>query len=254
MKIFISCVVICCSTIGLSFGQLTGLFITPNTIDPAYPTTDDSNYVAVNLSVTSNNKLLVFLPGTGARTKNYLLFPNLAADLGYHCISLSYPNGYPTVASLCSGSTDTNCYHDIRQEVCYGTDVSSNITVDTLNSINTRLIKTLNYLDSIYPTQGWGIYLSGGNPVWSKIAVSGHSQGGGHALYLAKTRPCERMIMFAGADDYSNYYSQPANWIHYPSLTPVSKFFSFLNLNDDVWTYSKQFSVVQGIGMTLEWR
>ena len=222
----------------------------PNTIDSNYPITDDSNYVVFNPSVTSNHKLLLFLPGTGAKTKHYQLFPDLAANLGYHSVSIAYPNGFPTVAMLCANNSDTNCYYHIRQEVCYGTDVSPDVSVDTLNSIVTRLTKTLEYLIITYPSQGWDQFMNNGNLVWDKIAVSGHSQGGGHALYLAKTQSCERMIMFSGADDYSDFYSHPANWIYYSSITPIHKFFSFLHLNDDVWDYSKQYAVAQATGMT----
>lgn len=58
------------------------------------------------------------------------------------------------------------------------------------------------------------------------------------------------MIMFAGADDYSNYYSSAANWTFLAGDTPTQRFFSFLHLNDDVWDYAKQYTVVQATGMT----
>lgn len=233
-----------------SHSQVQTRYIQPITIHPGYASTDDSIVTLYNPTVNSNQKLLVFLPGTGAQTKHYLKFPSLAANLGYHCISLSYPNGYPTVAMSCAGNADADCYYHIRQEVCYGTDVSPDVTVDTLNSIHMRLINTLNYLTNTYPSENWDQFMNNGEPAWHLIAISGHSQGGGHALYLAKTKTCERMLMFAGADDYSNYYSSPANWTYNPGLTPVNHFYSFLHRNDDVWDYSKQFAVVQATGMT----
>lgn len=232
------------------FGQPSSFFIRTEILDPGYPADDDSIYVTLNPSVAANGKLLIFLPGTGAKTRHYLEFPNLAASLGYRCISLSYPNGYPTIATICAGSSDADCYYDIRREVCYGEDVSANVDVDPLNSIYTRLVKTLEYLIAQYPQQQWEQFLDNGEPEWENIAVSGHSQGSGHALYLAKTQSVDRLIMFAGANDYSNYYSSPASWTSLPGITPVNRFFSFLHLRDDVWDYSSQYAVVQATGMT----
>ena len=248
MKYTLITLILLCSM--KTFAQLNAFYVTPNSVNNSYVVGEDSNYVVTNPSVPPLNKLLVFLPGTGAKPKHYLLFPNLAANLGYHCINLTYPNGYPTVAMLCAGNSNADCYANLRQEVCYGTPVSEDVDVDSLNSINTRLYNTLSYLAANYPSQNWGQFLSGNTMDWSKIAISGHSQGGGHALYFAKTQSCERMIMFAGADDYSNYYSQPANWTFVPGQTSTGKYFSFLHLNDDVWDYAKQYAVVQATGMT----
>lgn len=243
---------LCLMIIGIPrvFAQLTTLYIPPHLTDNNYTAAQDSHYVALNTAAISNNRLLVFLPGTGAKTKHYTYFPALAADLGYHCVAVAYPNGYPSIASLCAGNADTNCYRNISQEVCYGTDVSSNVNVDTLNCINTRLVKLLQYLSTTYPANGWGQFLNGASLAWGTIVVSGHSQGSGHALYLAKTQSCDRVIMFSGADDYSNLYSKPANWVYIPGYTAINRHFSFLHLQDDVWDYSKQFSVVQAAGMT----
>lgn len=246
--LFAFCITLTGGTVG--FGQLNTFYVAPHTTDTSYSTSEPDHYVALNLSVANNNKLLVFLPGTGASPKSYTDFTNLAANLGYHCVGLVYPNAFPSVAGMCDASSDTDCYKNIRQEVCYGTDVSSNVSVDTLNCIVTRLIKLLEYLDVNYPVDGWGQFLNNNQPAWDKITLSGHSQGSGHALYLAKTNVCDRLIMFAGADDYSDYYGQPANWIFMDSKTTVNRFYSLLHLRDDVWDYAKQFAVVKACGMT----
>lgn len=230
--------------------QLTTFYVRPETINAGYTAAQDSHYVAFNPSVTSNGKLLVFFPGTGALTKHYLLFPQLAANLGYHCISVAYPNGSPTVAQMCAGNSDADCYRDIHEEVCYGNDVSTNVTVDDLNSIHDRMVSLLQYLHTQYPSAGWGAFLSSNEPVWNMITLSGHSQGSGHALYLAKTKTCDRLIMFAGANDYSNYYSSSANWVSEAGLTNPSRYFSLLHLRDEVWDYAKQYAVVKDISMT----
>lgn len=231
--------------------QLSTQFVQLNDIDENYSLDEDSIYVALNTASSSNHKLLVFLPGTGAKTKHYLLFPNLAANLGYHVIGLSYPNGLPALASICAGNSDIDCYKNYREEICFGHDVSENVFVDSLNSIQTRLFKTLQYLSMQYPQDEWEQFLNGNALNWQKMAFAGHSQGAGHALYLGKTNLCERVIMFAGADDFSLYYNEAANWIsEMPNQTPLRHVYSFLHFNDDVWDYSKQFEVVKALGMT----
>ncbi len=230
--------------------QPTIFYVAPSATDTAYASSQDKHLVILNKTVSYNNKLLVFLPGTGALTKHYTEFPKLAASLGYHCVSLAYPNDFPSITEACTGSADTDCFKNFRQEVCYGTPVSNAVSVDTLNSIATRLVKLLRYLNTTYPSDGWGAYLKQGNVNWNKIAVAGHSQGSGHALYFGKTKFCFRVIMFSGANDYSNLYKKPANWVSMPGLTPVSATYSFLHLKDDVVAYSKQYKVVQATGMT----
>jgi len=229
--------------------QVTSFYVAPHAMDTAYTTAQDSSYVCIDASVASNGKLLIFLDGSGSNTKDYTYYPQLAAALGYHCISVAYPNS-PTVGSLCSASSDSLCYDKVRQEICYGTDASTLVSVDTFNSIYTRTVKLLQYLAATYPSAGWDAFLSGGVPVWASIVMSGHSQGSGHALYFAKTHPVYRVVMFSGADDYSAWYSAPAHWIHNASATPVSSYYSFLHLQDDVVPYSEEFAIVQALGMT----
>src|ERR1700756_1475565 len=137
-----------------SFAQLNTFYVKPHVIDTAYLTAQDSHYVALSASATSNNLLLVFLDGSGSNTKDYTDIPKLAASLGYHVVSIAYPNS-PTVGSLCDSSTDSLCFDKVRQEICYGTPVSSSVSVDTLNSINIRLTKLLHYLSATYPAKGW---------------------------------------------------------------------------------------------------
>ncbi len=227
--------------------QLKTFFVRPTVTDAGYAAAQDSHYVAVNKSVTALNKLLVFLPGTGAQAKHYQLFPRLAANMGYHCINLAYPNAQP--AASCASTAAQDCYTKFRQEVCYGTPGSDEVTVDTLNSIYTRLVKTLTYLNAAYPSDGWAQYLSAGKPVWNKIATSGHSQGSGHALYLSKANAVDRVIMFAGPQDYNYVSSNTAPWISAAGVTPTSRLYSLLHLQDEVSPYTIQYKALTAMGL-----
>lgn len=231
-----------------SFAQVNTFYVKPHVIDTAYVAAQDSHYVALSSSVISNNLLLVFIDGSGSNTKDYTFFPKLAASLGYHVVSIAYPNS-PTVGSLCDASSDSLCFDNVRQEICYGTPVSNNVSVDTLNSINTRLVKLLQYLTTTYPANGWGQFLSGNNVVWSNIVTSGHSQGSGHAMYFGKTQAVHRVIMFSGVDDYSIHFNKSAHWLFNPSITPIGSIYSFLHLQDDVETYPHEFKNVQALGL-----
>lgn len=217
--------------------------------DGGYAAVQDSHVVSLNKNVASLSRLLVFLPGTGAQARHYLLFPRLAANLGYHCINLAYPNA--EAAASCASVADQNCYTLFRREVCYGTPGSDQVNVDSLNSIYTRLLKTLIYLNATYPNDGWGQFLSvSGDPIaWNKVVTAGHSQGSGHALMLGKDRVVNRVIMFAGPQDYNYVNGNTANWISATGKTPVNGLYSFLHLRDEVSLYSVQYKALDAMGL-----
>ena len=241
---FISCLLISIK----SFSQLSAFYVRPHVIDTAYAAAQDSHYVALNKSATSNNLLLVFIDGSGSNTKDYTDIPKLAANLGYHVVSIAYPNS-PTVGSLCDASTDSLCFDKVRQEICYGTPVSTLVSVDTFNCINTRLVKLLQYLSATYPSKGWEQFLSGNAVTWNTVVTSGHSQGSGHAMYFAKTQSVNRVAMFSGVDDFSTHFNKPAHWLYNVSLTPISNVYSFLHLQDDIEPYPREYSNMQALGL-----
>lgn len=229
------------------FSQINTFYVKPVQTDINYAAVQDSNLVVRN-TTTNINKLFLFIGGTGSNTQQYQAICNFAGNLGYDVINLSYPN---TVAAASLGSsTDSMVFDKYRQEVCYGTPLSSDVTVDTLNSIYTRTVRLLNYLNTTYPTQNWNQYLI--NPTtldWSKIAVGGHSQGGGHACYFAKFNDVERVLMFSSPNDYSNYFSNSANWLRNSGVTAMNKHFTYLNLLDEIVPFNKQLINLQGLGL-----
>jgi len=229
------------------FSQINTFFVNPIETDLNYAAIQDSNLVVRN-TTTNINKLFLFIGGTSSNTKSYQTISNFAGNLGYDVINISYPN---TVAAASLGSSsDSMVFNKYRQEVCYGTPLSTDVAVDTLNSIYTRTVKLLNYLNSTYPNQNWNQYLI--NPTtldWTKILVGGHSQGGGHACYFAKFNNVERVLMFSSPNDYSNFYSNSANWIRTSGSTVMSKHFAYLNLLDEIVPFNKQLTNIQGLGL-----
>jgi Secretion system C-terminal sorting domain len=229
------------------FAQINTFFVKPIQTDINYAAVQDSNLVVRN-TTTNINKLFLFIGGTGSNTKSYQTISNFAGNLGYDVINLSYPN---TVSAASLGSSpDSMVFNKYRQEVCYGTPLSPDVTIDTLNCIYTRTVKLINYLNSTYPTQNWNQYLI--NPTtldWSKIAVGGHSQGGGHACYFAKFNNVERVLMFSSPNDYSNYFSNSANWLRTAGVSAMNKHFAYLSLLDEIMPFNKQLSNLQGLGL-----
>jgi hypothetical protein len=175
----------------------------PCTTDPTVPCIDPTladHYAWFNPS-TTNNQLLVYLPGNGGVPANALLYQQLAAELGYHVIGLMYEDGY-SLAQLCTTDADPNsCFFNAHFEIVYGADTSSKVQVSATNSIVNLLTKSLEYLAATYPEEGWSPFLTNGRPAWSQIALSGLSQGAGNSAMIARYSVVPRVVMFSGVTD-----------------------------------------------------
>ncbi len=235
-------------SIGICYGQVQTYYVKPVLTDVNYSPTEDSSAISIN-TTSPVNKLFLFIGGTGSSSsKDYNALRLHAANLGFDFINLSYPNN--VAAASLANSNDPLVFDKYRQEVCFGTSISNDVTVDSLNSIYTRTLKLIKYLDVTYPSQNWGQYLASPSSInWSKVLVGGHSQGSGHACYLAKQYLVERVLMFSGPNDYSNFFSGPANWLNQAGTTPINRHYSYLSLNDEVVAFSKQFANISGLGM-----
>jgi len=166
---------------------------------------------------------LVFMPGTGLTPAAYQLVEQEGARLGYHVIGLMYPNSVG-LAKACPTAPDAAaCYEDARLEVIDGIDRSPLVNVNAANSIDNRLTKLLQYLAAQYPEEGWERFLvAGDRPKWSQIAISGHSQGGGHAAMIARIRLVARVVMFSSVTDSLEGASVP--WVA-THITPSERYY-----------------------------
>lgn len=231
-----------CFFIQTAHAQRQSVLIAPTTTDPNISTNLNNHYVSINRGIAPKNRLFVFFPGTNGVAFNYLEINNTAADLGFHAINLTYPND-EAVGDLCGGlNTDLDCYAKVRLEIKDGTDRTNLVSVNRPNSIENRLIKLLIYLRSQAPNDNWGQFLiNDTNLDWSKIVVSGHSQGGGHAGIIGRFHAVARVVMFA-AMDFNGRTNSPANWIGTPNTTPNAsspdKFWGFSHQRDEMVNYN----------------
>lgn len=175
-------------------------------------------------------RLFVVMPGTNNRPVDYRLFSAEAARAGYHVIGLMYQNDRG-VDALCKGDSDPGCAEKARMEVLTGTDHSSKLTVTPGNSIDHRLARLLAYLSREYPEQKWHRFLHQGQPDWSKIAVSGQSQGAGQAALIARERLVPRVVMLSGPPDQANPPAVDA-WVHMRE-TPADSYYALYHVKDN---------------------
>ena len=201
-----------------------------------------------NPDCISKNRLVVHFVGSYDNPSSTLKFPSLAANNGFHVVSLKYPNG-TAAKTACANSSDVNCYVKFRREILEGQDYSTEVVVDSVDGVYNRLIRVLQYLEVINPPEGWGNYFTGNTIDWNKVVVSGHSQGGGHAAVIGLDCKVYRVLMFASPNDYSDFYSAPAEWTTLQKATPDSVYFGFNNTVDNVVDFSEQFEAWGNLGM-----
>ncbi len=191
--------------------------------------------------------LFLFLPGTGATPDYYTELMEAAAESGLFVIDLRYPNDRSVNLQLCPLDGDDSCHEKVRAEILFGEDLSSHVDVNPANSITGRLRSALAYLADVHPEEGWARFLDEHRePLWSLMIVSGHSQGAGHAVYLAMEQRVERAVAFAWADVRRG---QLAPWLtETVSQTPPEDYYLFFHRDDDrVTRYQEMLMAALGI-------
>jgi hypothetical protein len=206
--------------------------IIPSETNTAIKQWDEPHYICVPSEPDQRRgKLWVFLPGTGALPDYYTKLTQEAAKAGLHGIALRYPNDRSINFELCPFDNDSACHEKIRTEITEGSDVSKHVSVDRNNSIEGRLKSLLSYLNSNFPDEEWGQYLdSNGEILWSKVVIAGHSQGAGHALYIAKNHRVDHAVSFSWVDVRSGSL---APWLTEPFFqTPPDGYYLFWHQDD----------------------
>jgi hypothetical protein len=198
-------------------GQIEQRTVRAQQTDPAISQGIGDHLVTAPPEERRAGKLWLFLPGTGARPDQYTFIATRAAELGYHSIHLSYIND-KAVNRVCPGQGPT-CHEDMRREIITGEPTSEFVDVDAANSIVSRLTSLVLFLDREFPGEGWATFLRSGQLRWDLITVAGHSQGGGHAAFIAKLYSVERAVLFSA--------TEPAPWTTMPGATPPERYFGF---------------------------
>lgn len=227
-----------------------GLAIRPSTTDAAIKDFDEPHWVYVNRDIVlrkeaslpaDRHELLLWLPGTRPpgmaapppgppRAGASDAFCELAADLGYHVIALTYPNALS--AAKCRNDPEPTAFEDFRLALIAG-GASKHVTVQRVDSIENRLIKLLQWLAEKRAREGWSQFLTQDGTIrWPRVAVVGQSQGGGHAALIGIHHEVSRVVCFGSPKDYSLALKASAAWYQKQSATPKDRFYAFNHEQD----------------------
>jgi hypothetical protein len=217
----------------------SGIAIVPRHTDPAIRNSANSHYLYLERDIivahdpelpADRHELLLWLTGTNGQGAGPAAFCELAARLGYRVIVLAYPDDI--AATACKEDPDPAAFEAFRHALIAGGS-TRHITISRPDSIENRLLKLLLYLKQHRPDEGWGQFLrEDGGIRWEAIAVSGQSQGGGHAALIAIEHRVTRVICTGAPKDYSTVLRRPAAWYGHESATPKGCFFAFNHRQD----------------------
>jgi hypothetical protein len=202
------------------------LKIKPSKTDPAIKVFNSPHLVLYDPTIKQGN-LLLFLPGTnGEADKGPADFFAAAIQLGYRVISLSYIDT-PAIWRTCTTerlAQNANCAEECRIKRIYGENTTSLISDEPQDAIMNRFVKLLIYLENSDKKGNWGMYLENNIPKWNQIAVTGQSQGGSMAAFIAKRELVARIISFSGGSDHSSK-NKIAGWFFQKSVTPPDRWY-----------------------------
>lgn len=211
----------------------TALHQIPNITVGGFEYSGDEDHFVVRPPLEGKDRtykhVLVYIPGTTDRpelsscliksAQMALDIPILALSYQYLSSGDSFRNGKCEYqASVKSAAEQINCLTQHHVDAIEGGDYgATNFNKENKafwdevlpeNSLKQRLGDLFAYLHTEYPTEGWNEFLmdpllfGGSNfPRWDNIIVSGHSQGAGHAAYLAKTETLHGAVMISGPQD-----------------------------------------------------
>lgn len=186
-----------------------------------------------------NERVVLHLVGSWSDPASDHRFPEHACALGFAAIVPMYANRQPARETC---ADDGPCYEGHRRGVVDGVDggAPSPVDVDVPNSVRARVTSLLGALaaeDDIWTT----IRESLARDDWSAVVLSGHSQGSGHALYLAREEAAERLVLLAGPSDRLGDRTAahaPVPWIAawrtHPPRTAPERIFGYLHEEDTI--------------------
>ena len=165
---------------------------------------------------------------------------NELMEQGFLVIQLAYDNRQSVNGDLCGrmnpGYEIDDCAGLARKEILEGNDYTTVVNVDADNGYNNRLDRLVEYLNAK------GVktpeYLQSGAVDWSQIYISGHSQGAGHAYYIAKNIGVKAACFLGGPYDSADKIDPPmppiADWYRVPGTkTSADNMGAFVVTTDD---------------------
>jgi hypothetical protein len=248
------CATACIFLATLAGAEVTSFSVRASATDPAIKTFDQPHWMYVNRDIVVEHKdgqaqdrhqLLLLFPGTVKKgaigdSQGPVGFCDLAANLGYHVVFLKYPNDIP--AGQCRENSDPTAFERFRMAIIQGgraeyrgiRGAAKSISIEPSESIENRFTKLLVYLRANRPKEeNWGQFLNeDGTIKWEAIAVSGQSQGGGHAALIGIKHRVARVICTGSPKDYNKKLDAPAAWYREKSATSKGCFFAFNHRQD----------------------
>lgn len=228
-------------------GVLLEYTVLPQLTDNTIKESEEPHFAYIDQRVSPKGTLLVFLGGTHSFPRQFQLFPRTASGLGYHVVNINYLNDISS--RVCEDETDMKCFANYHEEVIFGNDESDAVKIDSGNSIVNRIIKLLQYLNAGHPSDGWAQYYATNGLLFSKVVFAGHSQGGGHAAYIASKVSVARVVLFCSPNDYSVKYQRVADWCNGELATTTDRFFGLNHKRDEIVSPSEQYAVWKALGM-----
>ncbi len=199
--------------------------IRPSQADPTVHRFDDVNVVLAPSRSAANVPLAVFMPGTGGKPLNALDLMKVVVGQGYRVIGLTYDDE-PPGTKLCPRNPNPDRFMRFHAMRAFGQGPAP-VSNPYNETIEARLVSLLRYLEREHPGNGWEAYLRpDGHPDWSRILVSGLSQGAGMAAYIAKSQPVYRVVLFSSPWDNTGRENRPASWLFLPSATPPDRWWA----------------------------
>jgi len=199
--------------------------VRPSEADPSITRFNEPNLIVYDEQSGPESQLVVFMPGTDGKPSNAALLLRQVASQGYRVIGLEYNND-PAVVQVCPKNLLSSCSGDFRQRRIFGGDINSVVANTQSESIINRLVNLLRYLQGRDAARHWDGYLLNDEPNWSRIVVSGLSQGAGMAAYIAKHRAVARVVLFSSPWDFQRSTQRLAPWLIEPSETPSDRWFA----------------------------
>lgn len=201
---------------------------------------------------TTTGRFLIHLVGTGADPAVDRDVLRRMCALGFVALSPMYVNDRDG-RSTCGSAPD--CYEGFRREIVEGGDFVAGVSVDLANSIEGRVSTALARLAGTEPGYaGFAAFRDAfATRDFSKVVLSGHSQGCGHALFLARAHEALRVVLLAGPSDrVASPADAPSDWIRSfasRTKTPPSRLYGFIGEDDGVIGYGNVSATWDAIGL-----
>lgn len=200
--------------------QLYKTSFKPNEADPDAKEALNTQLAFLDTTVDPRGILVVYLHGAGApSTCGSNAHGEMLAELGFHVLSPCYRSDYGI----------ENCGDDIegcRLEAFEGVDHHPFVDIKPPDSIETRVVKGLEHVQTKIPKGDWPYFLDGDKPKWSKIIISGLSHGASSSGVIGLHRLVHRVVSLSGPRDVNQA------WLKKTPMTPIDRFFGFTHTDD----------------------